>query len=160
MPHHRGYRMGTRHMFSRGFRKHGNIGLKTYLQQYKIGDFVDIKVNAAQHKGMAHKFYHGRTGRVFNVDKRGVGVIVNKLVRNRILRKKISVRIEHIKPSKCRDEFVNRVKENARITSAAKARGEKAHPKRQPAGPREGFTVKTDIAEVEDIAPLAYENLF
>ena len=33
------------------------------------------------HKGMPHKFYHGKTGRVFNVTKRAVGVIVNKQVR-------------------------------------------------------------------------------
>ena len=30
---------------------------------------------------MPHKFYHGKTGKVFNVTKRAVGVIVNKQVR-------------------------------------------------------------------------------
>lgn len=29
---------------------------------------------------MPFKFYHGKTGRVFNVTKRAVGVIVNKQV--------------------------------------------------------------------------------
>ena len=32
--------------------------------------------HGAFHKGMPHKFYHGKTGRVFNVTKRAVGVIV------------------------------------------------------------------------------------
>ena len=29
---------------------------------------------------MPHKFYHGKTGRVFNVTKRAVGAIVNKKI--------------------------------------------------------------------------------
>ena len=29
---------------------------------------------------MPHKAYHGKTGRVFNVSKRAVGVVVNKRV--------------------------------------------------------------------------------
>uniref|UniRef100_A0A915J190 60S ribosomal protein L21 n=1 Tax=Romanomermis culicivorax TaxID=13658 RepID=A0A915J190_ROMCU len=63
---------------------------------------------------MPHKFYHGKTGRVFNVTQHGVGVIVNKRVRTRIIPKRINIRVEHIKPSKCREDFVKRVKENAR----------------------------------------------
>ena len=46
------------------------------------GDYVDIKVDSSIHKGMPFKHYHGRTGVVFNVNKRAVGVIVNKAVRN------------------------------------------------------------------------------
>lgn len=32
--------------------------------------------------------------------------------RNRIIAKRINVRIEHVRPSKCRQDFLNRVKEN------------------------------------------------
>ena len=32
-------------------------------------------------QGMPHKAYHGKTGRVFNVTKHAVGVIVNKQVK-------------------------------------------------------------------------------
>ena len=42
---------------------------------------MDIKVNAAVHKGMPFKFYHGRTGIVWNVTKRALGVELNKVVR-------------------------------------------------------------------------------
>ena len=59
----------------------GTEHLSTYLKVYKVGDIVDIKGNGAFHKGMPYKFYHGKTGRVFNVTKRAVGVIVNKQVR-------------------------------------------------------------------------------
>merc|ERR1712048_640895 len=84
--------------------------LSTYLKTYKIGDIVDIKGNGAFQKGMPHKSYHGKTGRVFNVSKHAVGVIVNKRVRGRILAKRVSIRVEHVKHSTCRLDFLNRVK--------------------------------------------------
>lgn len=39
--------------------EHGPIKLSTFLIPYRVGDIVDIKANAAQQKGMPHKFYHG-----------------------------------------------------------------------------------------------------
>lgn len=50
MPAGAGLRSRTRHTFARGFRNHGYIPLTTYLRTYKVGDYVDIKVNAAIHK--------------------------------------------------------------------------------------------------------------
>lgn len=47
----------------------------------QIGDYVDIKANSAIQKGMPHKTYHGRTGIVFNVTRRALGVEVNKQAR-------------------------------------------------------------------------------
>ena len=40
-----------------------------------------VKANGAIHKGMPYKAYHGRTGQVYNVAKRSLGVIVNEQVR-------------------------------------------------------------------------------
>ncbi|XP_044168858.1 60S ribosomal protein L21-like isoform X2 [Acropora millepora] len=77
----KGVRRGTRYMFARDFRKRGTIPLSTYMKVYKVGDYVDIKANGAIHKGMPYKAYHGRTGQVYNVAKRSLGVIVNKQVR-------------------------------------------------------------------------------
>lgn len=45
----------------RGFRQHGFINLTTYLRTYKVGDYVDVKVNAAIHK----------------VSSKGVGSVTN-----------------------------------------------------------------------------------
>lgn len=59
MPHSFGYRARTRHMFKRDFKQKGMIPLSTYLRVYRVGDIVDIKANAAQQKGMPHKYYHG-----------------------------------------------------------------------------------------------------
>merc|ERR1711988_1907395 len=105
MPHSFGYRAGTRDLFSRPFRQHGPEHLSTYLHTYRIGDYVDVKANGAIHKGMPHKFYHGRTGVVWNVTPRAVGVKINKRVGNRIIKKKIHVRIEHVKHSRCREDL-------------------------------------------------------
>jgi len=44
MTNSKGYRRGTRDLFSRKFRKHGTIPLSTYMKVYKVGDIVDIKV--------------------------------------------------------------------------------------------------------------------
>ena len=66
-----GYRSGTRDLFSKKFRtKGGNPGMTTYLRNFHVGDMVDIVANPAQQKGMPHKFYHGRTGKIWNVNKR------------------------------------------------------------------------------------------
>merc|ERR1711902_194433 len=54
------------------------------------GEIVDIKGCGAFQKGMPHKSYHGKTGRVFNVTKHAVGVVVNKRVRGKILAKRIA----------------------------------------------------------------------
>ena len=43
MPHAYGYRAGTRHLFSRGFRKHGVPNLSTFMIKYKKGDYVLVQ---------------------------------------------------------------------------------------------------------------------
>lgn len=50
MPGGQGYRACTRHTFQRGYRTKGFIPLTTYLRNYHVGDYVDIKVNGAVHK--------------------------------------------------------------------------------------------------------------
>ena len=44
------------------FTEKGLIKLSTYLISYRVGDIVDIKANAAQQRGMPHKYYHGCVG--------------------------------------------------------------------------------------------------
>ena len=129
-------RARTRDMFCKDFRKAGQAELSKYFITYKIGDIVDIKCDGSVHRGMPHKFYHGRTGVVFNVTRNSVGIEVNKVVRGNILKKRIHVRIEHCRPSKCRLDFLKRVKENEQKKKAAKAAGKKIVLKRIPGQPR------------------------
>lgn len=80
MTNTKGYRRGTRYMFAKKFKKHGPLPTSVYMRVYKRGDIVDIVGDGGVQKGMPHKCYHGKTGRVFNVTKHAVGVIVNKRV--------------------------------------------------------------------------------
>ncbi|CAI5775046.1 RL21 protein [Podarcis lilfordi] len=114
MTNTKGKRRGTRYMFSRRFCKHDVVPLATHMHIYKKGDIVDIKGMGTIQKGMPYKCYYGKTGRVYNITQHAVGIIVNKKLKGKILAKRISVQIEHIKHSKSRDSFLQRVKENER----------------------------------------------
>ncbi|XP_045863852.1 60S ribosomal protein L21-like [Meles meles] len=157
MTNTKGKRRGTRYMFSRPFRKHGVVPLATYMRLYKKGDIVDIKGMGTVQKGMPHKCYHGKTGRVYNVTQHAVGIVVNKQVKGKILAKRINVRIEHIKHSKSRDSFLKRVKENDQKKKEAKEKGTWVQLKRQPAPPREAHFVRTNGKEPELLEPIPYE---
>ena len=157
-PH--GKRRGTRYMFSREYKKKGVIPMKTYMIVYKKGDLVDIKGCGAQQKGMPYKVYHGRTGRVYNVSRRGLGVIVNKRVKGRIIAKRINIRVEHCKPSKSRIDFLNRVKENALKKKEMKDTGKRVSLKRQPAKPRDAFEVPYKKDEIVTLEPIPYQFVF
>merc|ERR1719393_588885 len=132
MPHSFGLRARTRDLFSQPYRKHGPVGLGKLLTIYKKGDYVDVVANGSCHRGMPHKFYHGKTGKVFDVTQNSVGVIVNKRVNTRIVPKRLHLRIEHVRQSKSRQAFVERVHENDRRKKEAKAKGQKVDVKRQP----------------------------
>merc|ERR1711973_998000 len=157
MTNPKGTRRGTRYMFARAFKKNGVEPLTTFLRTYKIGDLVDLKGNGAFQRGLIHKAYHGKTGRVFNVPQHACGVIVNKRVRGKILPKRIYVRVEHIKHSKCRLDFLNRVQSNDSKKKAAKETGATVVVKREPRQPRLAHTVSTKDNVPELIAPIPYE---
>ncbi|KAG9515485.1 hypothetical protein KCU79_g9957, partial [Aureobasidium melanogenum] len=158
MGHAAGLRAGTRYAFSRDFKKKGYIALSTYLKQYKVGDIVDVVANGAVQKGMPYKVYHGKTGVVYNVTKSAVGVILYRQVGNRYIEKRINVRIEHVRHSRSREEFLTRVKTNAEKKRQAKADGNSVFLKRQPAMPREARTVSIKETKPETLAPIAYDT--
>jgi len=158
MGHSAGLRAGTRYAFSRGFKQTGYIPLSTYLRNYKVGDIVDVVANGAVQKGLPYKVYHGKTGVVYNVTKSAVGVIMYRQVGNRYIEKRINVRVEHVRHSRSREEFILRVKENARRKKEAKAKGETVDVKRQPAKPKEARTISLKDNWPENIAPAPYET--
>ena len=170
MPRTHGLRRQTRHKFSQGFRQHGHPNLSTHLVNYHLGDIVDIKANASVHRGMPHRIYHGKTGKVWDVSPRAVGVEVLKRVRGKYLRKRIHVRIEHVKKSHCRDELLARISANRAIRKAEAERNAELKKqgkaplaaqslKRLPAAPLPAHTIKGADAKIETVAPLKYELL-
>merc|ERR1712096_558658 len=144
MPHSFGYRARTRDLFSK--KKGEAFKTNTILKTYKIGCYVDVLCDPGTQKGMPFKFYYGKTGKVWNVSKRAVGIEMFKKVGNRLRRKKIHVRIEHIRPSKCKDYHNRRVKENEILKKKLKDENKETsvfiNLKRKPAGPQNGYLLK------------------
>merc|ERR1712050_548249 len=115
-------------------RTKGEPGLSRYLVNFKRGDYVDIVVDSSIQKGMPYSFYHGRSGVVFNVNRNAIGVEMTKVVGNRQLRKRIHVRCEHVRKSRCNESFLKRVKENDQKKRDAKLQGKSINVKREPEG--------------------------
>jgi large subunit ribosomal protein L21e len=76
-------------------------------------------------------------------------------VRNKILRKRIHVRVEHVMPSRCTEEFRLRKIENDKLKAEAKAKGEVISTKRKLEGPKPGFMVEG--ATLETVTPIPYD---
>ncbi|TYH54190.1 hypothetical protein ES332_D09G151300v1 [Gossypium tomentosum] len=76
-------------------------------------------------------------------------------VGNRIIRKRIHVRVEHVQPSRCTEEFKLRKIKNDQLKAEAKAKGEVISTKRQPEGPKPGFMVEG--AMLETVTPIPYD---
>lgn len=148
-------------MFAIKHRQHGPIHLSQYLMKVKVGDYVDIFADPSIHKGMPHKGYHGRTGIIFNVTKAAVGVRVNKKVNGRIIEKRIHVRIEHVRKSKCQLEILRRKKENEAAKEEARKTGVKVNLKRTPKLPKDAYLVAAPGGDgvVTTIQPLPFSDL-
>ena len=75
------------------------------------------------------------------------------------MEKRVNLRVEHVRHSKCRQEFLDRVKANAAAKKEAKEKGIHIDTRRQPAKPREAHTlsVKADNA-VETVTAIPYDT--
>ncbi|KAF7679688.1 60S ribosomal protein L21 [Astathelohania contejeani] len=155
-----GLRSGTRKLFSQPFRKHGPVKTSKYLQVYKVGDMVDIKVNPAVHKGMPHKFYHGKTGRVYAILKRALIVVVHKRVKHRMVEKMIQVRVEHVTKSRCNEDHIARVKATQEKRNNAKEGEKVERVKRVIEGPRPEYVISLDKCAPIQVSYEPYHKIF
>ena len=82
-------------------------------------------------------------------------------VGGRIIRKRIHVRIEHIRKSKCQKEIIERVKSNEAAKKAAREGGEKVDLKRSAKKPKEGYFLPAagGDGEITTIQPLPFSDL-
>ena len=109
---------------------------------------------------MPHKFYHGKTGKVFDVTPQAVGVIINKRVNTRIVPKRLHVRIEHVRQSKSRKAFVARVHANEKAKKEAKAKGTTVNVKRINVQPRTAHVVDPAKTKISYMNPEKFRELF
>ena len=80
---------------------------------------------------------------------------MNKQVNTRIVRKRIHVCIEHVQPSRCKEDLIERIKKNDLLKAEAKSKGENISTKRQPEEPKPGFIVEG--ATLETVTPIPYD---
>jgi len=108
---------------------------------------------------MPHKFYQGRTGVVFNVTKRAIGVTVNKQVNTRIVKKQVHIAVPHLKPSTCQAQIISRKVTNEAHKAAVRAgKAERINLKREHKAPKGAFffTVNEDPTTIQ---PTPYVDL-
>jgi large subunit ribosomal protein L21e len=74
------------------------------------------------------------------------------------MEKRINVRIEHVRHSRSREDFLKRVKLNFAKQQKAKETGEPQQMKRQPAQPRTEHIVSLKEQKPENITPIPYET--
>jgi len=90
----KGYRARTRKLLKKKPRERGKIKISRLLRVYNPGDSVVIKIDPSVQKGMPHRRYHGKVGKI--VGKRGRSYIVSVMQGEAI--KEIIVRPEHLEP--------------------------------------------------------------
>lgn len=157
----KGYRRQTRKRFSQPFRKHGLPNISTYLATYKRGDYVDIKVNPAVHKGMPHKYYHGLTGKVAVVHRNSLSVRCTRRFGNKRIHRMVVCRIEHLRKSKCDKEFTERRKKNDELRAQAeKEKRMVGSLKRVQKGPREEFFIDLEGNTPIEMGHEAHVNVY
>lgn len=69
---------------------------RTVLQNYEIGDVVDIVIDPSVQKGQPHFRFHGKTGRI--TERRGRSYVISLKDLNKD--KTIISRIDHFRKSK------------------------------------------------------------
>merc|ERR1712059_189173 len=69
-----------------------------------------------------------------------------------------STSVSNTSPSRSREEFVRRVKQNAELKKKSKTDGTHVHLKRQPLMPREARTISMKDNVPETVVPIAYET--
>lgn len=92
----KGYRARTRSLLRKKPRERGKIQLSRLLYEYREGDNVIIKIDPSVQKGMPHRRYYGKVGKIMG--KRGRSYIVSVTQGDAV--KEIIVRPEHLKPHK------------------------------------------------------------
>jgi len=112
-----GLRHKTRKLMRKSIRERGRVPpLSKILINYKIGDSVYIKVDPSIHKGMPHRRYIGKVGKI--VGFRGKALEVEVEVGSKI--KKLFLLPEHVEPAFSIQERIKEVLD--KLNSIAKIR--------------------------------------
>ena len=89
-----GHSYGFRHKSRNVMTKSAPRGVSFLLREYQIGQQALVIIDPRQHKGLPHRRYHGKVGRVINVGRRSVTLDIK--LGNKT--KTLITRLDHIKP--------------------------------------------------------------
>ncbi len=85
---------GFRHKSRSIMTKKAPRGVSFLLREYQVGEQALVIIDPRQHKGLPHRRYHGKVGRVTNVGRRSVTLDIK--LGNKT--KTLITRLDHIKP--------------------------------------------------------------
>ncbi len=89
-----GHSYGFKHKSRNVMTKKNPRGVSFLLREYHEGEQALIIIDPRQHKGLPHRRYHGKVGRIINVGRRAVTLHVK--LGNKT--KTLITRFDHIKP--------------------------------------------------------------
>ena len=85
---------GFRHKSRSIMTKKAPRGVSFLLREYQVGQQALVIIDPRQHKGLPHRRYHGKVGRVIEVGRRSVTLDIK--LGNKT--KTLITRLDHIKP--------------------------------------------------------------
>jgi len=89
-----GHSHGFKHKSRKVMTKKNPRGVSFLLREYHEGEQALVIIDPRQHKGLPHRRYHGKVGRIINVGRRAVTLHVK--LGNKT--KTLITRFDHIKP--------------------------------------------------------------
>jgi large subunit ribosomal protein L21e len=89
-----GHSHGFRHKSRKVMTKKNPRGVSFLLREYHEGEQALVIIDPRQHKGLPHRRYHGKVGKIINVGRRAVTLHVK--LGNKT--KTLITRFDHIKP--------------------------------------------------------------
>ncbi len=89
-----GHSHGFRHKSRKVMTKKNPRGVSFLLREYHEGEQALVIIDPRQHKGLPHRRYHGKVGKIINVGRRAVTIHVK--LGNKT--KTLITRFDHIKP--------------------------------------------------------------
>ncbi len=89
-----GHSHGFKHKSRKVMTKKNPRGVSFLLREYHEGEQALVIIDPRQHKGLPHRRYHGKVGKIINVGRRAVTLHVK--LGNKT--KTLITRFDHIKP--------------------------------------------------------------
>ena len=94
MQRSKGQRQGTRFILSRNKRERSRINIARIMHDYQVGDRVAVVLDGGHQKGMPHRRFHGRSGKI--AARQGRAWVVN--LKDGNMAKTVVARPGHLRP--------------------------------------------------------------